>query len=147
MGPRKIIGAHPASIAVKNDQESPMRVTYDSINTKKIVVKAAKAADLWGHQEKNDKMIPFFRDVINTGRKVQAKSSQVKRKRDDDAGDKPQKSSKKSKTEITHIPDTASEHLETEEALEEERRQEFIANELRKEKLEDKTEKAIKCRE
>ena len=73
-----------------------MRVTYDSKNTKRIVVKAAKNADLWGHRKKNGKIIPFFRDVIDTGRKIQAKSSQVKRKRDDGAGDKPHKNSKKS---------------------------------------------------
>ena len=124
-----------------------MRVTYDSKNTKRIVVKAAKNADLWGHRKKNGKIIPFFRDVIDTGRKIQAKSSQVKRKRDDGAGDKPHKNSKKSQTEITHIPDTASENLESEEVLEEERRQEFIANELMKEKLEDKNKKALKRRE
>ena len=147
MGPRKIIGARPALRAVKNDQDSTMRVTYDSQNTKKIVVKAANSAGLWGYREKNGKIAPFFRDVIDTGRKVQAKSSQVKRKCEDGTGEKVQKNSKKPKTDITHIPETASENLESEEAQEEERPQKIVSKELLKEKLEDENEKALKRRE
>ena len=68
MGPGKIIGARPATRVVKNDQNATMRVTYDSQNTKKIVVRAANEAGLWGYREKNGKMASFFRDVMETRR-------------------------------------------------------------------------------
>ena len=147
MGPGKIIGARPASRSVKNDQDATMRVTYDSHNTKKIVVKAANSAGLWGYREKNGKIAPFFRDVIDTGRKARAKSSQVKRKRKDCTGEGSQKNSKKPKTNITHVPETASENLESEEAQEEERQKEFVGKKMMKEKLQDENEKALKRQE
>ena len=51
MGPGKIVGARPATSIVKGDQNATMRVTYDTGNTKKIVVNAAKEAGLWGPRQ------------------------------------------------------------------------------------------------
>ena len=60
---------------------------------------------------------------------------------------KNRKRARRSLRQKSHIPETVSENLETEEALEEERQQEFIPNKLMKEKLEDEAEKALKRRE
>ena len=67
MGPGKIIGARPASRSIKNDQDATMRVTYDSHNTKKIVVKAANSAGLWVYREKNDS--PLLQGCHRHGKK------------------------------------------------------------------------------
>ena len=126
MGPGKIIGARPASRSIKNDQDATMRVTYDSHNTKKILVKAANSAGLWVYREKNGKIAHFFRDVIDTVRKAWAKSSQVKRKREDGMGEGSQKNSKKPKTNISHVLEMASENLKSLDAQEEERQKKLL---------------------
>ena len=147
MGPGKIVGARPAIGIVKSDRNATMRVTYDTLNTKKIVVKAAKEAGLWGHREKNGKIRPFFRDVMETGRNNPAKSTQTKRKRKETNEEAPKINSKKPKTNVTHVPETASETQESEDVPEEERKKEFVDKEMKKEIIQVENEKAIKCQE
>ena len=138
--PQKIIGARPTSSTARNDQTLPMRVTYDSPKTKGIVVKAAKAADLWGYQErKGQGKIVFFRDVPNPKRNVQ-----VKRKHEENPGEEVSKNPKRSRTDKTLKPEPASENREIEEVNEEKMWQKFVAKELKKEELEAEAKRAAR---
>ena len=109
-----------------------MRVTYDSEKTKRIVVRAAKSANLWGHQERKGKgKIAFFRDVPNLKR-----HAQVKRKLEENPCEDVPKNPKRQRTEKKPKPELAPKDRRAEEAKEEKKQQKFVEKEMRKEELE-----------
>ena len=91
-GPGKIIGARPVSNTARSNKTTTMRVTYDSEKTKKIVIKTAKEAHLWGDQKGRS---AFFRDVPTPTLK---KRERVKRKFEQLSGEEKQKNLKKQRT-------------------------------------------------
>ena len=70
--PKHVIGARPTSNRSKHNQDSPVRITYDSPETKKAIISAAMFGALWGRRNAKDKFA-FFRDIPNVRRHVQLK--------------------------------------------------------------------------
>ena len=92
--PQNIIGARPTLNTARNGHRSPMQVTYNSPETKSVVIKATKAAHVWNTREKKEKgKLTNFKEVPTPKRLVQ-----VKRKHKDTSDEKESKP-KRAKTE------------------------------------------------
>ena len=124
-GPGKIIGARPVSSTVRGSKTTTMRITYDSKETKKMVIKTARNAHLWGYQEGRS---AFFRDVPGPTPK---KRKQTKRKIES-SGEEKEKLSKRQRTSEPAPRDSSAE-----QEREEIKTQEFVSKELGREQMDD----------
>ena len=114
-----------------------MRITTDSEKTKRVVIKAAKSAHLWGDQKGRT---AFFRDVPTPTPK---KHAHVKRKFEDHSGEDKQKNPKRQRTSKS---EPAPRDRSAEEAREEIETIRFVSEEIKKEQLEIEASRASKRR-
>jgi hypothetical protein len=133
-GPGKIIGASPISNTVRGNKSTTMRITYDSGKTKKMVIKTARDAHLWGDQKGRS---AFFRDVPKP---TQKKREPIKRKFEQSPGEEKQKKPKKQRISVPTPRDRSAE-----QAREETETQKFVSK-LGRERSEAEESKVSKRR-
>lgn len=133
--PQNIIRARPTSDTTRNDKTLQMRVTYDSAETKSVVIKAAKAGHIWNSRQKKEKgKLTYFKEIPPPNR-----HSQVKRKHHDETRDEMESNPKKAKSKPITDSDSTPDNGRAEEEEEEKKRQEFVARELRVEERDAET--------
>ena len=133
--PQTVIGARLTSNTTRSGQTVPIRVTYDSEATKSDVIKAAKAGQVWNSRQRRESgRHTYFKEATYPPkRRVQEK----RKNRHEDTSDKMEPESKKAKTKQKTDSDSTTRHGEAEEAEEENKRQKFVAKELKKEERDD----------